>query len=182
VKERERAPPVAAVAAHGPLLIAVKKKKKSFVDANSILRYVVKDDPRGSIPEKPSRDPQYGEWNDAVKDWYENGNGKTILDAPPEDECEEDDFSRYEPDISLSVPGSAGQSFKIKAEVDAPYGVDHLRIYVDGKEIASTGKDSLSETYQVPDEYIGNTLTVRAVIKDDNGNERSEEKKIEVNW
>lgn len=157
-------------------------EKKTFADANSILRYIVRDDPRGSAPEKPERDPQYREWNDAVKDWYKDTNKKTILDAPPEDECDEDDFSKYEPDISLSVPDSAGKTFKIKAEADAPYGVDRLRLYVDGDEIASTGKDSLSETYEVPEEDNGKTLKIKATVKDDNDNEESKEEKITVSW
>ncbi len=159
-----------------------EEEKKTFVDANSILRYVSRDDPRGTVPEKPDRDPQYKEWNDAVKDWYKDEDKKTILDAPPEDECREDDFSKYKPEVSLSVPGNTGQNFRIKVEADAPYGVDRLRLFVDGDEIASTGKDSLSETYEVPADRNGEQLSVKAVVKDDNGNEDSEEDDVSVSW
>lgn len=157
-------------------------KKKDFIDAHTILRYILRDDPRSGAPEKPDRDPQYKEWDDAVEKWYEKEDRKAILDAPPEDECDEDDFSRYKPDVSLDAPGSSGQSLKIKAEADAPYGVDSLKLYVDGDEIASTGNDSLSETYTVPESRNGSSITVRVVVEDDNGNDKSEEKKVDVSW
>lgn len=157
-------------------------KKKDFVDAHTILRYVMRDDPRGSVPETPDRDPQYKEWDDAVEKWYDNEDKKAILDAPPEDECDEDDFSRYKPDVSLDVPGSAGQSFTIKAKADAPYGIDSLKIYVDGKEVTSTGSGSISDTYDVPADKNGSSLKVSVTVRDENGNEKSADKDVSVSW
>jgi membrane carboxypeptidase/penicillin-binding protein len=55
-------------------------KKKTFQKTHSILYYVEKDNPRGDYPKKPENDPQFKNWERAVKKWAsQNG----IEDSPP---------------------------------------------------------------------------------------------------
>ena len=44
-------------------------KKKTFMNAHSILHYVDKKDPLGPEPKKPQEDPQYKSWEDGVRKW-----------------------------------------------------------------------------------------------------------------
>jgi 1A family penicillin-binding protein len=44
-------------------------EERTFIQGNSILHFVNKDDPRGPIPEDPSVDPQYSIWEAAIQDW-----------------------------------------------------------------------------------------------------------------
>lgn len=156
--------------------------KKDFVSAHDILYYVDKSDPRGPIPEKPSKDPQYKEWEKGVENWYEKDGPKhTIAEPPPSDECKESDFSKYKPSVSLSTSGS-GQTISISVKADAPYGVDKLTISVDGSEITSSSSESVSTSYSVPVSKNDSTLSVKATIRDDNGNESSDSKDIHVSF
>lgn len=154
-----------------------KKDKKTFVNAHNILWYVKKDDPRGDKPEDPKDDPQFNRWEDALEKWYKKNDKKFIVGEAPEDECNKDDFKKYLPSISLSASKS-GNSINISVSADAEYGVNSLKVYVDGGEVASTENSSISTTYEIPAEKIGSTIKVEAKIKDENGNEESDSKNI----
>ncbi len=51
----------------------------SVEDHHSILFYVDKDNPTGSIPEKPEVDPQFSSWENAVKGWAEKNASSSLL-------------------------------------------------------------------------------------------------------
>jgi 1A family penicillin-binding protein len=158
-------------------------KKRTFVDAHEILHYVLRDDPRGPAPDKPDRDPQYKVWEEGVEKWYKKDkNSKdTIMGEVPKEKCKKDDFSKYFPEISLSVPGSAGASFTVEVSADASYGVDYLKIFADGDEIASGSGSSLSKVYDAS-EKNGKSIMIRAKVKDRNGNEKETEKNVSVSF
>ena len=155
--------------------------KRDFVSPHDILFYVDRNDPRGPIPDKPERDPQYKPWDKAAKDWYDKDK-KVVLESPPTEKCSEEDFaSKFGPSVSLSVPSeTSAASFSISAKGDAPYGVDSLEIFVDGDKVDSSGSDSLSTTYSVPDGKRGSTLSVEARLKDNNGNEVKTSKDVKT--
>lgn len=89
--------------------------------------------------------------------------------------------SKFGPSISLSVPSETSDaSFSISAEGDAPYGVDSLEIFVDGDKVDSSGSDSLSTTYAIPNGKRGDTLSVEARLKDNNGNEVKTSKDVKT--
>lgn len=159
-------------------------EKKDFVSTHDILYYVTRDNPRGAIPDKPDRDPQYKNWEEGVKDWYKKQKDKDkVASAPPEDECDDDDFSEYKPKISLSVPGSvSSSSLSLGASVDAPYGVEHVRYTVDGDSAGSSSSKPYSASYSIPDSKNNSTVTVEAVVKDKNGNEARDKKSVSVSY
>ncbi len=157
-------------------------KKRDFINAHSILYYVDRSDPRGPIPEKPSNDPQYKNWEKAVEKYYEDEKG-TIIDAPPEDECREDDFSKYKPKISLKTPGStSSQKVTLSVDVSAPYGVESVSYEVDGDGAGSTGSKPYSVEYEIPAGKNGSTVTIQVRVKDKNGNEAKDEAEMQVSF
>ena len=156
--------------------------KKDFVSDHDILHYVSRDDPRGPIPDKPDRDAQYKNWEKGVENWYEKQKGIVVAKAP-EDECKESDFSDYKPKVSLSVPGSTDSStLSLSVSTDAPYGVDKVTYSVDGSEVGSSGDKPYSVSYSIPESKNHSTIKVEVKLKDENGNEASDSKNVEVNY
>lgn len=159
-----------------------KEKKKDFANVHTILYYVNREDPAGPKPENPNTDPQYEEWEKAVKEYYK-GKDDFIYGEYPEEECKEDDFKKYKPELSISVPGSTSSNqFTIEAKSDAPYGIDSVKFYVEGEKVGEKDNKSSKVTYTVPDSQNHKTLTVRVELKDDNGNTVEEEERISVSF
>lgn len=154
--------------------------KKDFVSDHDILYYVSRDDPRGPIPDKPDRDPQYKNWEKGVENWYEKQKG-VIVAEPPKDECKEDDFKEYLPKISLSAPGSAAVSSSVtfSASVDAPYDVESVTYSVNGSAVGSSSSKPYSVSYTAPASPA--SLTIEAEVKDKNGNKAKDTKTLDVN-
>lgn len=160
-----------------------ESKKKDFISTHDILRYIDRDDPLGKEPENPEKDPQYKRWEEGVKEWYKkNRTKKDVTGDIPDEDCEEKDFIKYKPKLSLSAPSDSGKTVSIQVRVDAPYGVDSLRLIVNDKEIVSSKNDSLETKYDIPDDDNHSTLHIEAVARDKNGNEDGDTKSISVNW
>lgn len=157
-------------------------EKKDFVSDHDILYYVSPEDPRGPIPDKPERDPQYKNWEKGVEDWYEEQKG-IVQGEPPKDKCEADEFSKYFPKVDLIIPNSTSSaSITLSAKVDAPYGVDHVKYWIDGNEIGSVSSKPYSLSYNIPAEKNNSNLTVAVEVKDKNGNKDKDEKGLDVNY
>ena len=156
-----------------------EQKKKDFVRAHSILYYVQRDDPRGESPTDPKKDPQFKEWESGVEKWYKKEKGKnTLIGEPPEKECDEKDFKKFKPSITLSVPShSASSSLTILADISAPYGVSRVSFFVDGADVGS--RESKPFEITVTD-LSPSSLTIRVVVLDKNGNTASAEKEVVV--
>lgn len=154
-----------------------ERDKKTFVNAHNILWYVDKDNPQGDYPKNPEKDPQFNRWEEALEKWYEKNDKKYIIGEVPKNECEKNDFKKYFPKVNVSAKKS-GNSIKISASADAEYGIKSLKIFVDGKEVASTGNSSISTTYEIPAEKVGSMIKIKVEIKDENGNIKSESENI----
>lgn len=147
-----------------------KVKKKDFIEPHDILHYVKRGDPRGAIPEKPEKDSQYKIWEKAVRDWYKKQKG-VVADEAPEKECEESDFKKYQPSVSLRLPSSTNTStLTLEAVADAPYGVSQVTFRVNGDSIGERTSSPYTLTYSIPDSQNHTTLSVEVVLKDKNGN------------
>lgn len=157
-------------------------KKKDFVAPHDILYYVSRENPRGEKPTKPEIDSQYKSWEKGVKDWYKKQKD-VVAEEAPEDDCKEGDFGKYKPNISLSLPDSTtSSSLTISANVDAPYGVDQVKFFVNGDGVGSRGEKPFSVDYSIPSSQNNTTLSIKATLKDNNGNETSDEKNIAISY
>ena len=158
-----------------------KREKKKFADAHSILYYVKKDDPRGDKPEKPEDDPQFKNWEKAIEKWLDKKEGYSSRPTP-EKECRSEDFKDFDPSIKVSAPSSTNSSsFTIKVKADAPFGVDKIVLSIEGDEVKSSSESSFSYDYSVPDSKKNTTLSVKAVIKDKNGDSDSDSVSVKTN-
>lgn len=157
-------------------------EKKDFISDHDILYYVNREDPRGAVPDKPDRDPQYKNWEKGVVDWYDKQKG-VIVGEPPKNECKEDDFKSYRPNISLSIPGSTtAATITFTVNTDAPYGVDTVRYLVNGAEVGSTTSKPYSLAYSIPSEKNNTTLSITAEVIDKNGNKAEDTKSLQVSY
>lgn len=157
-------------------------KKKDFISPHDILYYVDRNDPRGPIPDKPDRDAQYKNWEKGVKDYYEDKKG-VILDEPPKDECQADDFKEYRPTIRFTASGSySSQSITLTASVDAPYDVGSVKYSANGNEIGSTSSKPYSVNYSVPSDKNGSDISITVEVTDENGNKASDSGTIKASF
>lgn len=157
-------------------------KKKDFADIHTILYYVDKNDPRGEAPKDPKSDPQFAKWEKGVEEWVKKQD-KYVQGEIPEKECKEEDFKKYLPSVSLSVPDSVSSShLSISADVSASYGVDSVDFYVDGEKISSSSGKPYETVYDIPLEKNNSTLEVKVELKDNNGNKDSQSKSVSVSF
>lgn len=157
-------------------------EKKNFVSAHDILYYVDRFDPRGPIPDKPERDPQYKNWEKGVQEWYKNQKG-IVASNPPTKECQADDFDDYQPKVNLSIPGNtASSTVTLSAKVEAPYGVNKISYFIDGTEVGSTSSKPYSIDYSIPEEKNNSTVTVVVKLIDENGNKAEDGGQMEIKY
>ncbi len=160
-----------------------ERKKRTFINAHCILWYVNRKDPLGEKPKHPEDDPQFRRWETAVRDWYkQNKKKKYVLDDLPEKECKESDFSRYQPEVKLSVSKISPSQIRIVVHSDAAYGVDNVKVFVNDVEVESAKSKSLSFVYDVPENNNNSTLQIKVRLRDDIGNEVVRSKSVEVNF
>ena len=156
--------------------------KKDFVSDHDILYYVSRDDPRGPIPDKPDRDPQYKNWEKGVRDWYEKQKD-SVLGEPPQKECQESDFKDFLPRVSLTTPGSTtAASVTLSASVDAPYEVESVTYSVNGSLVGSTSSKPYSISYPIPADKNHSTIMIQVEVRDKNDNKAKDEKGMKVNY
>jgi len=157
--------------------------KKEFFTAHTILYYVNKDDPRGDAPKDPEKDPQYDNWEKAVKKWVDKNTDYTTKDVPTE-QCKSSDFSQYKPSISISSPSDGDNiitpSFTISGSISAGYGVKSSALSVDGETVsAPTG--NFSYDYAVPADKKTTNLEIQLTLTDNNGNDASSSITVHTN-
>jgi 1A family penicillin-binding protein len=158
-------------------------KERDFANVHNILYFVNRSDPRGDVPENPKSDPQFKKWERGVEKWYEKQEDekKVIFGEKPKEECSANDFKKYLPKISVSASAN-GSNVKITANVDADYGTDKVKFYVDGTEIASKSGSPFETTYAVPADKNNSTLKIKAKVIDDIGNEAEDSKDVSVSF
>ncbi len=156
-----------------------KRKKKIFADVHNILWYVNKEDPLGDYPQNPEKDPQFNRWEKGVDDWYKQNKKENYIKAKKPEECKKDDFKKYLPEINLSVSQN-GNILNIKAKAEAIYGINKIKLYIEGNEVKSTKHKEIKYNYIIPNNKNNSNINIRAKIIDENNNEVEEAKNIRV--
>lgn len=156
-----------------------KEEKKDFINAHTILYFVDTKDPLGEKPEHPEKDPEYKNWEKGIEKYYDDKD--YVFDEAPEDECKKDDFSRYKPKISLSIPSQVNQNtLTIKVDIDSSYDIDEIEYSINGNTIEKTSSKSVS--YTLPDDMNNSSITVKVKLQDEVGNTTEDEKKVDVSF
>ena len=157
-----------------------KKKDRIFADVHNILYYVQKDDPRGDEPEEPKDDPQYKNWEKGVQKYWEKENDDIIFEEEPDD-CDKDDFDKYDAKVSISVPGSVNENkVKIVVNPDTEYDIKKIMYYIEGKKVHES-KDKEYE-YKIPEDQNNSEIEIEVKIEDDAGNEANAKKTVKISY
>lgn len=161
-----------------------ERKERDFIEAHDILHYVNRDDPRGEKPSNPEKDPQYKNWEKGVKEWYKKEKKKdTITGEAPEKECQEDDFKKYRPSISLDIPNSTNSSsVALEANVSAPYGVKKIIFEVEGDTAGEVSESPYRINYDIPGSQNNSTIDIKVTLEDKNGNTAEASGEIAVSY
>jgi len=147
--------------------------KKEFFSPHAILYYVNKDDPRGDSPKKPADDPQFKNWEKAVKEWVKDNKNDSQNDPAPDTECAADDFKGSAPSVKINSPSNGdtitSASFTIKASASSGYDIKRLSLFVNGDEISSNNDSSIDFSYSVPEDKKAAELEMKATAVDKTG-------------
>jgi len=165
------------------------EEKKSFVDNHSILYYVNKDNPLGDPPSNPKDDPQFNEWEDAVKKYLKDN--KIKGDSVPTEACQASDFKdgkskNKSPEISIESPANGGTltdaTLSIKINASSPNGAKSITISINGTDVYSKANDlTFTFDYPIPDNQKSGTLAIKATITDNDGDSASSEINLTTN-
>lgn len=165
------------------------QEKKSFVDNHSILFYVNKDNPLGDPPSNPKDDPQFKEWEDAVKKYIKDN--KIKGDAMPTEACQASDFKdgkskNKSPGISIDAPLDgdtiSDSNLPIKINATSPNGTKSITLSVNGADVYSSSNDSsFSYNYAIPDNQKTSALNIKATVTDNDGDSASAEINVTAN-
>jgi len=161
-----------------------KQDKKKFSNARSILYYVDKDDPQGDSPSDPTNDPQYENWEKAIKKYLKKnkdyGNGPA-----PTEKCKADNFKKYQPSINIDSPSDnqtiTSASIPIKVKISAGYGVKKAKLFVNDNQVNSSSDSSLNYNYNASNDN-GSNLDIKATVIDENDNTASDSITVKVNF
>ena len=114
-------------------------EEKNYQEAHNILHYVVKDDPRGDIPENPTNNSQYSNWEKSVQEWL-NENEVELNLPPKQDENNNENSIK----ISISSPKKNERininELSIKTSVETKNDLSKIEYYLDDLYVGSTTK------------------------------------------
>ncbi|MCC7522359.1 PBP1A family penicillin-binding protein [Candidatus Uhrbacteria bacterium] len=116
------------------------EERKQF-EAHSILYYIDKDDPTGPPPANPADDPQFGNWESAVKSWVERTQWHATSSVViPEPDDQFTDATR--PSITVLNPVNNGtlssRQFNISVSVSSPRIIRQVEAYINDTLIGSS--------------------------------------------
>ncbi|MFA6436880.1 MAG: PBP1A family penicillin-binding protein [Candidatus Paceibacterota bacterium] len=110
-------------------------EEKTFLKAHCILYYVNKDDPQGPAPTNPADDPQFNNWEQAVRSWAQDpARGNLVEEIPPQ---EFDNIHTLEnkPILEILSPGNGdtlrSDTVRISADVRANYPIKEVDFFFD---------------------------------------------------
>jgi len=145
--------------------------KKKFTDAHSILYYVNRNDPRGDTPKNPKDDPQFENWDSAVKNWLKS-NGYSTSSTP--DSCDgssSDDEGK--PSVQINSPEDGdtitSSSLGIKADTSSKDDISKVSLSINGLTVKSSEDKSFEYTYIVPSSEKHSSLEISVKATDTNG-------------
>ena len=112
-------------------------KDQLIEEIHSILHYVDKANPRGPVPDRPEKDPQYQRWEEPVRAWAAQAG--RVAQRPPAEDCGLRD-PKHNPKVSLNEPTNGtvvtGTTMSVAATVQAEAAAT-VSVQLDYQEVAS---------------------------------------------
>ncbi|MFH0830472.1 MAG: PKD domain-containing protein, partial [Parcubacteria group bacterium] len=152
-------------------------EEKEFVEYHCILYYVNKDDPLGAAPSNPAGDPQFNNWEAAVRAWGggKNGNSSKPKETSPYGAAE------VQPKISILQPAAGSEvtssSITVVVSAQALAGVKVVDVALNGGLVGSASAEPFAITFNasVPNGFH----TISAIVTDKYGGKA--ETSIDIN-
>lgn len=162
-----------------------KKDKKTFFNAHSILHYVDIEDPLSEdYPEDPEKDPQYKNWEKAVRKWAEEKEDRKERREIPDRECKSGDFKDNSFSIKIESPKDGGiidsQTFSIKTDISGDAEIDKVDFFFNGKAIGSRKSSPYNLDYKISDEENNQTVKIEVKAYDDEDGKSSNSISVNV--
>ncbi|MEK7116475.1 MAG: penicillin-binding transpeptidase domain-containing protein, partial [Patescibacteria group bacterium] len=147
--------------------------EKTFRDAHEILFYLDKDDPHGPVPEDPTRDPQYANWESAVREWVQRTNWITATSTPPS-EFDDVHTTENKPIVTIGSP-TPNQEWKNRAQsvaatVIASRRIARMEAYSEGNLLGAKFSEPWTIPIQFPNAIDRGFHDLEVIATDDVGN------------
>lgn len=150
---------------------------------HSILHWVLPGDPKGPIPDNPSRDQQYRLWEPVEQAYIQSRGGVPGMPTIPSG-YDDVHTEQNQPQVSLDVPPtiSSGSSVTVSASVSSNYETRSVEFYANGTYIGESSQAPYSVTFTPSDLGLtGPQLLIRAIATDTVYNHATRDATITMN-
>ncbi len=150
-------------------------EERTFLPPHDILFYVVRTDPRGPAPTNPADDPQYENWEEALKNYAfrENEAGRAVSFSEPPTEIDAGGSPELSASVEILSPANnttlTSKQLDIQVKAAAPRGVVKVTYQIDGKMVGKNEQFPFNFSYNADWLHRG-THTLVATAEDDQGN------------
>jgi len=149
-------------------------EEKTYREVHNILHYVDKNDPLGSIPEDPTKDPQYTLWETAVTKWAE---AQGYLDELPPAQDDQQHTAENQPTIEWRQPQN-GQTISdnkitLRVQTSSKRGVVKVDYYLDNQFLGTATQSPFDLTVDAKPNWQNGQYTLRATAYDDVNNSKT---------
>ncbi|HBV33492.1 TPA: hypothetical protein DEB72_03170 [Patescibacteria group bacterium] len=148
-----------------PVTYIVRKRYRQY---HTILHYLDKNNPLSNDSFNPADDPQYVNWESAVRRWSA-ANG--FIDEQPPTAYDNVHTLANRPNIQIISPSSGSSAttnpLELKVNVSAPRGVARVEYYLDNQLIGEAKQYPFSYLFSVTDDWANGYHTLTAKVYDD---------------
>ena len=155
-------------------------EERLYRQAHSILYYVSKDNPQGNIPENPETDPQFKNWEAAIKSWANDPKRGNWTDEMPPKDYDDVHTIKNKPVIEIISPRNKdiveSANIKIKTRIEAKNNIRQVDFFFDEDFLGSKVNAPYEWSFTLADKnnFSGrHKLTVKAYDVYLNSSEKS---------
>ena len=150
---------------------------------HSILHWVDKNDPQGSIPVNPNQDPQYRLWEYPVQVWAQQQNILELTDSNIPTEISNANEDSNKPFVSIEIDSklSMDEQTTISLEIESFFDIKKAEYYINNTFIGTVSVQPFSLDFTPNSvENIKNNNTLRVVVYDEAQNKTEESVRFSV--
>ncbi len=143
-------------------------EKRIYRQAHCILYYVNKDNPQGAPPSDPSADPQFKNWEAAVRSWAADPNRGNWKDEVPPTAFDDIHTPENKPQITITSPQNGqiiqNSQMTINTTVKANFPIKQIDFFLDGQFLGSRMSSPYNWTFQLSGSQLKgqHKITVKA--------------------
>lgn len=160
-----------------------QREERTYKQVHSILYFINKDDPRGPAPKDPSVDPEFETWEEGVRQWAKK---QGFINEEPPTEYDDVHTKENKPQIFFVSPQNnetlTSRLLYVDITTSAPRGVSKVEYYLNDQRIATVKTPPFDlENFQISNNFLNGSYTLKAISYDDVDNSNSSEIKIHLN-